>query len=44
MWSSLSSAIRLKPPEALQAMLARPAASEPLEPDYSKLKERLLRL
>ncbi len=32
------------PPPALRAMLARPAASEVLEPDYQSLKERLLRL
>lgn len=31
-------------PEALRAMLERPAKSEPLEADSSKLKERLLRL
>lgn len=31
-------------PEALKAMLERPANSDPLAPDPSKLKERLLRL
>jgi threonine synthase len=31
-------------PEALAAMLERPATSDPLEPDYGRLKERLLRL
>jgi len=35
---------KVAPPPALQAMLARPAASEVLKPDYESLKERLLRL
>jgi threonine synthase len=34
----------VEPPPALRAMLARPAASEILEPDYARLKDRLLRL
>ncbi|MBK5256384.1 MAG: threonine synthase [Vicinamibacteria bacterium] len=32
------------PPPSLRDMLARPSMSEPLEPDYASLKERLLRL
>lgn len=35
---------RVEPPPALQAMLARPATSEVLKPDYESLKDRLLRL
>jgi threonine synthase len=35
---------QVAPPPALQAMLARPAVSEVLKPDYESLKERLLRL
>jgi len=34
----------VEPPPALQAMLARGATSEALEPDYESLKDRLLRL
>ena len=34
----------VEPPEALKAMLAQPATSEVLSPDYESLKERLLRL
>ena len=34
----------VEPPPALRAMLARPAASEVLAPDYESLKDRLLRL
>jgi hypothetical protein len=34
----------VEPPPALQAMLARPATSEVLPPDYESLKDRLLRL
>ena len=34
----------VEPPAALQAMLARPATSEILTPDYESLKDRLLRL
>ena len=34
----------VEPPEALRAMLARPALSEFLDPDYASLKARLLRL
>ena len=35
---------RVEPPPALRAMLTQPSASEPLEPEYRRLKERLLRL
>ena len=35
---------KVEPPPALRAMLARPARSEILEPDYTSLKDRLLRL
>jgi threonine synthase len=34
----------VEPPPALTNMLNRPSASEPLEPDYASLKDRLLRL
>ena len=34
----------VEPPPALRAMLARPATSEVLPPDYESLKDRLLRL
>jgi threonine synthase len=34
----------LEPPEALRAMLERPATSELLEASYPGLKDRLLRL
>lgn len=34
----------VEPPPALQAMLARPATSEVVAPDYESLKDRLLRL
>jgi threonine synthase len=34
----------VEPPPALRAMLARPAEGETLEPDYARLKDRLLRL
>jgi len=34
----------VEPPPALQAMLARPAKSEVLAPEYESLKDRLLRL
>jgi threonine synthase len=34
----------VEPPAPLRAMLARPATSEVLEPDYRSLKDRLLRL
>lgn len=33
----------VEPPEALNSMLARPATSEVLDPEYLQLKERLLR-
>ena len=36
--------LKVEPPPALQAMLARPASSEVLKPDYESLKDRLLRL
>lgn len=34
----------VEPPPALRTMLGRASSSEPLEPDYASLKDRLLRL